>query len=183
MPKDWFIMYSCLRWTGKRPRRWLPMGKCRYKLLTAHWKVVIDVVPFRGQFIVERQRRALGLAPGDGEVLERRKRPDVKKVKLKDRAAVRRLASLDSVALGKFPAVLDSIALLQYDDGSPRQSGYLGVWIQGTAWVVRLTDKDAEATLTCEGKTVDEALDLLNLLLGADDAPWEPISRRKKKGA
>lgn len=105
----------------------------------------------------------------------------MKRVKVGERSAVKHLAALESEYLKDVLAVVDSIAMLQYDDGTPRQAGYLGVWVQGSTWVVRISDKDADATLTAEGRTLDEALDLLALLLGAEDAPWEPNQRRKRK--
>lgn len=107
----------------------------------------------------------------------------MKKVKLSERGAVKHLAALESEYLADVQSVVEALGMLQYDDGSPRQPGYLGIWTQGSVWVVRLTDKDADAALTCEGRTLDEALDLLAVHLGSDDAPWEPLSRRKKKGA
>lgn len=182
MPKSWFIMYRNRRWSATRPKRWTPMGRCYFSLLTGEVEYVIESKPFRGLFVVETRRKTWGRSPRDGEVLERRRRPTVKKVKVADRAAVKSLASLDSVVLGQHPAIIDALVLLQYSDATPRQTGYLGVWTQGATWVVRLTDKDADATLTCEGRTFDEALGTLHLLLGADDAPWEPIARRKRKG-
>lgn len=106
----------------------------------------------------------------------------MKKVKLSERSTVKHLAALESEYLRDCQSVVEALGMLQYDDGSARQPGYLGVWTQGSAWVVRFTDKDADASLTAEGRTLDEALDLLALLLGAEDAPWEPIARRKKKG-
>jgi len=84
---------------------------------------------------------------------------------------------------GDLFSIVEHLSLLQYDDGSQRQTGYLGVWTQGAQWVARITDKDADATLTATGRSLDEALQLLAMLLGADDAPWEPVSRRASKGA
>lgn len=182
MPKEWFVMYSSRRWCGKRPSQWLPMGTCRYRILTDHWYVVISVKPFRGAFVVEKRRAAWCRTGQPHELLEARERPSVKKVKLADRSAVSRLAAQDTEYFADHGAIVDALSLLQYDDGSPRQPGYLGVWTQGSTWVVRITDKDADAQLTCEGRTLDEALDTLALHLGSDKAPWEPVSRRKKKG-
>jgi hypothetical protein len=159
------------------------MGNCTYKLLTGSKAFVITAKPFRGQFVVEVRRKTWGRAGRDGEVLEQRRRASVKKVKLADRASVKHLASLELKALPDLTPIVQQLALLQYDDGQPRQGGYLGVWVNGSAWVVRVTDKDADAQLTAEGRTLGEALELLQLLLGADDAPWEPCSRKKTKRA
>jgi hypothetical protein len=140
-------------------------------------------LPFRGWFTTEVRVKTWGLVPGDGRLLEVRRRPSVKKVKLSDRSGVKHLAALETEYLRDCMAVVEQLALLQYDDGTARQPGYLGVWTQGSAWVVRVQDKDAEAQLTAEGRTLDEALDTLAHLLGAENAPWEPIAKRKKKGA
>ena len=106
----------------------------------------------------------------------------MKKVKLSERSSVKHLAALESEYFRDVQSVVEALGMLQYDDGSSRQPGYLGVWTQGSAWVARITDKDVEAQLTAEGRTLDEALNLLALLLGAEDAPWEPITRRRRKG-
>jgi len=107
----------------------------------------------------------------------------VKKVKLSERSAVKHLAAIESEYFKEVISVVASLAMLQYDDGSPRQPSYLGVWSNGATWFVRITDKDSDASLTCEGRTLDEALDVLSLHLEADQAPWEPNTRRKKKGS
>lgn len=107
----------------------------------------------------------------------------MKKVKLSEKSSVKHLAALETEFLRDVLPVVEALGMLQYDDGAPRQPGYLGIWTSGSAWMVRLTDKDADAQLTCEGRTLDEALGLLALLLGAEDAPWEPCGRKRKKGA
>jgi len=106
----------------------------------------------------------------------------MKKVKLSEKSSVKHLAALESEYLREVQPVVEALGMLQYDDGSPRQPGYLGIWTQGSAWVVRLTDNDASAQLTAEGRTLDEAMDMLAMYLGSEEAPWEPISRRRKKG-
>lgn len=175
-------MYSHTRWCGKRPRKWLPWGRQTYSLLTRDWEYVISALPFRGQCIIGVKRKTWGRAPGDGVVVQMRERPSVKKVKIGQASAVRHIAAMESEVLRDHLAIVEFLALLQYEDGSPRQPGYVGIWTQGSAWVVRASDKDADAALTCEGRTLDEALSLLAMLLGAEDAPWEPSSQRKRKG-
>lgn len=138
--------------------------------------------PFRGVCVLEVWSKGWGVGAPADVLLERRRRMTVKKVKLSERSTVKHLAALESEYLRDNLAVIEALALLQYDDGSPRQPGYLGVWTNGSAWVVRITDNDANAQLTAEGRTLDEALDVLTMHLGAEEAPWEPLSRRKKKG-
>jgi len=105
----------------------------------------------------------------------------MKKVKLSERGAVKHLAPLETEYLHEHMPIVEALAMLQYDDASPRQPGYLGIWTQGATWVCRITDKDANATLTAEGRSIDEALDTLAVLLGSENAPWTPASKRQKK--
>lgn len=108
--------------------------------------------------------------------------PSVKKVQIAERSAVKHLAALETHMFREHLAVLEVLAMLQYADGSPREGGYLGMWVQGATWFVRVQDKTGHAQLTAEGRTAEEAWDNLQLLLGSDNPPWEPIPTRKKKG-
>lgn len=181
MASEWCVHLSHLGWCGRRPRKWAPRGKFRFRLLTADTCIVIDGLPFRGLFASEFRRKTWGRSPGDNDLLVRLRRPSVKRVKITERGRTRHLAALETEYFHDLFPIVEALAALQYDDGTPRQPGYLGVWVQGSSWVVRLTDKDAEAQLTCEGKSLDEALNLLSLLLGAEDAPWEPTAKKRRK--
>jgi hypothetical protein len=107
----------------------------------------------------------------------------VKKVKVADRATVKHLAALESNLFREHLSIIECLAMLQYSDGSPREPGYLGMWTQGATWFLRIQDKTGEAQMTAEGRTAEEAWDTLAVLLGSEDPPWEPMTRRKKKGA
>lgn len=181
MGKTWCVYHRSRRWVGKRPSHWLPMGSCEYWLLTSDLAYLMCGLPFRGVHCRGVWSRDLFVGACPGDALELRGRTDVKKVKLPDRAKVKALAAQSSEYFEQLQAVVDSLVLLQYEDGSPRQPGYLGIWTQGSTWTVRLMDKDADAQLTVEGRTLDEALDILDVHLGSENAPWEPCSRRKGK--
>lgn len=182
MAKVWCVYQRHARWCGTRPRCWLPMGNCAYWLLTRDRKYLMRASPFRGVSVSEVWSKSWRHDAPPDALLERRGRTSVKKPKLSERSAVKHLAALESEYLADVQGVVDAIGMLQYADGTPRQAGYLGVWVQGSVWVVRIQDKDAEAQLTAEGRTLDEALDVLAHHLGCEDAPWEPMGRRKKKG-
>jgi hypothetical protein len=177
------VLYRGNRWTGRRPRCWLPLGRCRFWVLTRDHKVAIDAMPFRGLHRSEVRLRGMFPWEKPDALVWQQRRGSVKKVKLTERSSVKHLAAMETEVFGAYLAVLEALALLQYDDGSPRQPGYLGVWTNGATWFARFNDKDADASLTAEGRTLDEALGVLALLLGADDAPWEPNSRKKGKRA
>jgi len=181
--KVFLLIYRGNRWIGQRPCRWAPMGVFFFRVLTGEGLLGISSRPFRGLFVTE----GWSLIPHCGSMpnkrLWTRRRPDVKKVKLSERSAVRHLAPLETEYLKEHMGIIEQLAMLQYDDGSVRQTGYLGIWTQGATWFVRVQDKDADASLTCEGRTLDEALDTLQLQLGSEGAPWEPNTRKKKKGS
>jgi len=106
----------------------------------------------------------------------------MRKVKVPERSTVKHLVALESELFRDVMPVVEFAGMLQYDDGSPRQPGYVGFWSNGVSWFFRATDKDADATLTTEGRTLDDALQLLALMLGADDAPWVKNQPKRKKG-
>lgn len=174
-------MYRGNRWVGERPGRWLPMGVCRFSVLTGNRRYVMRAMPFRGIGVVEVRSWAWGPGNYDDRLIERRERCSVKKVKVADRATVKHLAALESEMFREHLPIIECLAMLQYNDGSPREPGYLGMWTQGATWFVRVTDKTGEAQMTAEGRTAEEAWDTLSVLLGSEQPPWEPTSRRKKK--
>lgn len=152
-------------------------------MLTSGHAVRIYGRPFRGLKASESWTLVGGNGALRDKLVWRSGDTSVKKVKLSERSAVRHLAPLETEYLSDHMAIIEQLAMLQYDDGTARQTGYLGIWTQGSTWFVRVQDKDADASLTAEGRTLDEALDTLQLLLGSDTAPWEPNTRRKKKGS
>jgi hypothetical protein len=106
----------------------------------------------------------------------------VKKVKLSERTSVRHLAALESEVFRDHMAIIEHLAMLMYEDGTPRQGGYLSVWVEGSQWRVQIKDRDAAAKLSVVGRTLDEALTLLHMLLGCEDAPWEPDAQQGRSG-
>ena len=181
MGRHWKIIARGIHWCGTRPRAFRPNGMGLFGVLTQRGTFVMRFLPFRGVAVASWLPPGTswygGIAPSDRafEV------PSVKKVKFSDRSSVKHLAALESNAFGSMLPIIEALAVLVYEDGSPRSPGYLGLWSQGATWFARITDKDAGAQLTCEGRTLDEALRTLALLLTADDAPWERQRPQKRK--
>jgi len=78
--------------------------------------------------------------------------------------------------------------MLQYEDGEPRVPGWFTVKTMGAGWVVQVKDPDSCCSFSVVGRTIDEAFATAALLLGCEEAPWEPDSflaasaaRNKKK--
>src|ERR671919_248555 len=84
------------------------------------------------------------------------------------------LAAVESEILGLLPQILAHLVTTRYDDGSRRQTGTITLRTLGATWQADARDWDAQARLKVIGQSVDGVLLLLDQLLGADDAPWEP---------
>jgi hypothetical protein len=182
MGKEWNVFYRSCRWVGVRPRRWLPRGRSFFWLLTRDHRIGMHAVYRKGICRVSYYARHWSPGGAASNPLWVGRYPNMKKVKLGDRGAVRHLAALESEVLRDHMPVVEQLALLQYEDGTPRQGGYLGVYVDGSAWVLIVKDRDAGAQLRITGRTFDEALGTLALMLGAEDAPWEVDPNARQKG-
>jgi hypothetical protein len=101
---------------------------------------------------------------------------------------LKHLAAVETTIFTDRLSLVEHCALLQYEDGSPRQPGWFTVKTQGAAWVVQVKDPDTLSSFSAVAPTLDQALDTASLLLACDDAPWEAdrwladaASRAKKK--
>ncbi len=97
------------------------------------------------------------------------------------------LAAVETTLFTSLSSLVAHCCTARYDDGEPRQPGWVQIKTQGAAWVVSLIDFDACAQLQALGQSLDDALVLADALVGTEDAPWEPAqwllkaSQRKKK--
>jgi len=179
--KYWVVYRTHRSWCAKKPEGKARKGVHEFRLLTAGWEYAIRLLPFRGLRVVAAWPRG---SPVSGQFLASYIPPVekfVKKVRIADRSTVKHLAAVETDVFKGHMALVEQLAMLQYGDGSPRQVGYFGLWTSGNLWVCRVQDKDAPAQLTAEGRTVDEALSMLCLYLGSEDAPWEAVKPQKRK--
>lgn len=82
-------------------------------------------------------------------------------------------APMTSVLLAKLPAIREFMSATQYDDGSPREPGYMTIRTWGTQWQVTVYDPDSGARMPVRAPELDKALLLVEQLLGVEEAPWE----------
>jgi len=182
VPKHWVVYYRGNRWYRRKPCTWRPWGKGIFFVLTGTGTIGMRYAPFRGV------HRAAWYAPGKPQGVAFRtadrvwEKLSVKKVKISERATVKHLAALENEMFKEHMPILEVLAMLQYADGTPREPGYLGMWVQGYTWFIRVQDKTGKAQMTAEGRTAEEAWDTLAVLLGSENPPWEPMAERKKKG-
>lgn len=188
MPKEWFVFYRGNRWIGRRPCRWMPRGNVLFWVLTRDLRYGMASRPFKGICRVSSWRRPGGDRGHVEQLLRRWEYPSMKKVKREDRSPVKNLAALESELFRDHLALVEHCCCLQYEDGSPRQPGWVMVRTSGAAWQVVVKDPDSACSFTVVAKTVDEAFESAALLLGCEEAPWEPDAylaqsqaRNKKK--
>lgn len=84
------------------------------------------------------------------------------------------LAAIESDVFSKCEHLVKHCCITRYDDGDARKPGWFTIKTMGSAWVVQVKDPDACLSLTATGQSLDDALCLADLLLGSEEAPWEP---------
>jgi len=83
------------------------------------------------------------------------------------------LAAIESNILAQCLSLVKHCAVTQYDDGEPRRPGWITIKSFGSAWQVEAKDPDSCLSLRVVENSLDEALQLLALLLESEEAPWE----------
>ena len=83
------------------------------------------------------------------------------------------LAPIETNVFCRLMNIVAHLAEVRYEDGSPRTPGTLFVKTMGGAWSITAKEPDAQLQLPVVANTLDDALAAMDLLLGADDAPWE----------
>lgn len=184
--KTWFILLN--RWSlhRKRPCRWLPRGKGQFMVLTAHHEFVLTFRTGAGICVTERWRRHTRLGSLSGPPLGWEFPSMKKKQPLKGSEGAKHLAALETEVLRDMMPLVEHCCLRQYDDGEPRDTGWITIKTQGAAWCVQVKDPDSACSFTAVAQTLDKALETAALLLACDEAPWEPdtflaASKARKK--
>lgn len=93
------------------------------------------------------------------------------------------LAAVETVLFEKLHELVSHCAITRYEDGDSRRPGWFTVKTMGSAWVVQVKDPDSCLQMSATAQSLDEALALADLLLGGEEAPWEPDPFLKKLGA
>lgn len=110
----------------------------------------------------------------------------MKRVRKADASKVKHLAALESEVFRDLMPIVEHCALMQYDDGEQREPGWITIRTSGAGWQVVVKDPDSASSFISLAKTLDEALSTAALLLGCEEAPWEPdaylSSSKARKG-
>lgn len=167
---------------GRRPKRWAPQVPSFHSIGWAGRVLNLWYCPARGFRPVDLFEVTDGRITGVHywPALE----AEMKKIKVGATTAggtARHLAPVESDILSKLPNVVAHCCVTRYEDNDPRRPGWITIKTMGAAWVVQCKDPDACASLTATADTLDNALVLADLLLGAEEAPWEndPFLKRQ----
>lgn len=175
MPRSEYVAKYFRRQVGKkRLHCWLPQAACRVHVRSPSWVLTLWYMP--GVGYLPESFQWSGPPPainsrwiwGDEHVKKR-----VIGTASANARGVEHLAPIETKVLDKLPNLVGHMATVRYEDGEARQPGQVIVKTQGAAWVVTVKDPDACAQLQCVGQSLDDALALADLLLAAEDAPWE----------
>ena len=170
---------------GTRIRQWLPRAARLYTLLVGPLRIDLRYRPRSGYRPV-----ATWAVPVPGSAtLDRQEiawEPEMRRVSVTATAgAALPGAPSVSVLLSKLKTLVLHCCSTSYDDGSPRQPGWITIKTRGATWQVICKDPDGAASLEVEGKSLDDTLSLANELLGSENAAWAPDpylqSRKPKK--
>lgn len=168
-----------------RVSQWLPARERWYVLRGVRRDYHVLWRPFRG---------LSAIGSGDvGSVHCTNLYPDPRKVErmfakrqMADGAPVIRPAlPAESKVLGKLPTLVAFLRDTVYEDGSPRQPGYIWFTNRWSSYEVILFDPDSCSKLAVNGPTIDDTLALAEASLRAPDAPWQLdqyMVERKVKG-
>lgn len=83
------------------------------------------------------------------------------------------LAPMESNVFTELLPLVEHMAVRKYDDGDPREPGWITIKVQGAAWIVQVKDPDSCTSFNAVGETLDKALSTAALMLACDEAPWE----------
>jgi len=173
MARSVFRHSRLYRWT--RVSQWLPRRSTHLRIIGVDRVFDLWYLPRRGYYCYR-------------SIVRRAGQPDeirnfgtqwltMKKVKIATggpAGGLTHIAPLESVLLSAQHAIVKHMAICKYDDGEARKTGWITIRTQGAQWQVTAKDPDAGAQLVVVGQTLDDAIALLDTLLGAQDAPWEP---------
>lgn len=83
------------------------------------------------------------------------------------------LAPVESTILSQHHSIVKHCCVTRYDDGDPRQPGWISIKTVGGVWQIEAKDPDTTQFLRVQQPHLDDAITLLALLLDSEDAPWE----------
>lgn len=170
----------------RRPCQWYGAVERMYfvRVNLAFWCLTASVK--NGIRLAWSRHPVHGTRPSDDVTTGKRMAMKKRRVGGETTKDVKHLAALETVVLGKLHPIVAHAAICQYDDGTPRKTGWITIKTMGSAWVLEAKDPDSAAKITVVQSSLDDALALLSVLLESDEAPWEPdpwLAQMNARGA
>lgn len=108
--------------------------------------------------------------------------PDVKKKASSGPAGNdKHLAAMETAIFAQLMPLVEHCALVRYDDGDQRQTGYIRLGTLGAAWTLDVKDPDSEMSFRLVDGSLDKVWETAALLLACDEAPFAPDPYLKRK--
>ena len=170
------VMGAYRRPDGKRRKIRQTLGRewVQVEVLTAKATVRMAAKRWSGYFVWEwlssQGRRSLWPSGWSYQEVVQMKR----KTKTEASILLTAQASRESKLLGQFPHLIEHLTAKMYDDNTSRQPGTVTIGTVGSMFRVTAREPDADMQLPAIMPSLDDALVQLELLLGMDEAPWEP---------
>lgn len=157
----------------RRPRRWVRMCRCTYVLVQRTRIILLTFRPWHGLTLTAVALPEWSSSDAWVEVWRAPEYIMKKKAVRTEMGEAVHLAPMESVLLAKHHGLIAHCATRRYDDGDPREPGWLMIRTSGSAWSVVVKDPDTCSSFVASAPTLDDALALATLLLESDEAPWE----------
>lgn len=177
-----------LRLHIRRPWQWARKGSYNFEIQVNRVRFLLTSIPFKGTCCIARYNDYQGERNRPvADVVTEYPSMAIKKRESKAKD-IKHLAQVESRIFEGLLSLVEHMALMQYEDGTPRLPGWVTIKSQGAAWAVQIKDPDSCCSFTAVGPTLDAACETAALLLACDDAPWEAdkwladaATRAKKK--
>lgn len=159
----------------RKPRRWMPRQQTFFLIQLLDRSIGVCYLPFRGCYPLSMFRGR----GAHGEPVAKWPRPEyaMKRRNVKSESSADgplHLAAMETNVLHQLPNLVAHCAEVRYDDKSPRKPGWFTVKTMGAAWVIQVKDPDGCCQMSLTAQSLDDALCLADVMLGAETAPWEP---------
>lgn len=170
-----WISYQGYPRRRKRVRRFIGRRATAFAVIHVDLTIGVWYQPFRGYYPLATYQGRGGLnAPfvqwSAPEWTVKRRSPNPTASK----EGPMHLAPVETQVFSKLMNIVAHCCETRYDDGEPRRPGWFTIKTLGAAWCVAVKDPDSCCQMTTTAATLDDALALADVLLGSDEAPWEP---------
>lgn len=188
--KKWTLLFAGphrRKWRN-RPRRWVPpFRKSVYYIRHRSCTIRLTWAPFVGMAVTALWRPSPLWSPSDPPSFSWEFHAMKKRSVPAGADGEPNRVEMASAVLKGHVSLVEHCACTRWEDGTPREPGWITIGTSGSSWTVTVKEPDACASFRVVAPTIDQALDTAALLLACEEAPWErdrfleEQRKRKKK--